>query len=232
MDLSHELNRMSLAKPTRLRVWWLALAACCAFPSLHATQLAFDRPHVELELPIDSQEGRTGFPFRNTSLFEVGFLEVKTECDCIQTSVTPAVVAAGQTGEVALKFRSKLRNGTELVHAKVVVGNDEMHEISVRAKLRSYIEVRPLALHWRNGEKWEAREFIVSSTGLGKLQFTKVAAVKDSKVEVRPGKEPESIRVLVTPPAGDRPFRDIVVVSAVLESTGETKLYDLHVRGE
>ena len=230
--MSRDLYRLSPGKQTRISAWWLAIAACGALPSLHAAQLAFERPQVELELPMDSQEGRAVFLFRNSSLFAVRILEVKTECDCIQTSVTPAIVGAGQTGEITLRFHSKLRNGTDLVRAKVVADNGETYEIAVAAKLHSYIEVSPRALHWMKGEKRDAKEFVVSSTGLAKLKFSKVAAVKDSKVEMLRDSDPASIRIHVTPPAGDRPFQDILVVSAVVEGTNETKVYDLHLRGE
>ena len=119
-----------------------------------------------------------------------------------------------------------------MVRAKVVADNGEIYEISVSAKLRSYIEVTPLALHWMKGEKREAKEFIVSSTGLEKLHFSKVAAVKDSKVEIQRGEDPTVIHVRVTPPAGESPFRDVLVISAVVEGTNETKLYDLQVSAD
>lgn len=207
------------------------IAACCT-SRLGAAQLVFDQPQVEIALPIESQEVRAAFPFRNTSAAAVRILEVKTECDCIQTSVSPHEIEAGKTGEVIISFRSKRRNGTDTIRAKVVADNGEIHEISVTAKLRSYIEVSPLALQWKKDEERTAKEFIVSSTGLGKLHFSKVAAVKDSKAEMLPDADPSSIRVLVTPPAGDKPFQGVVLVIAVLEESNETKIYDLHLRGE
>ena len=200
--------------------------------SLGATQLVFDRPQVEVELPTDNQEANLVFPFRNTSTSSIRIIEVRTECDCIQTSLPPHEVEAGKTGEVTIRFRSKLRNGTDTIRAKVITENDEIHEISVRVKLRSYIDVSPLTLHWMKGERRDAKEFIVSSTGLAKLQFSKVSAVKNSKVEIQRGEIPTAIHVHVAPPAGVDPFQDILVVSAVVEGTNETKLYDLHVSAE
>ena len=141
-------------------------------------------------------------------------------------------VEAGKTGEVTLSFRSKLRNGRDIIRAKVVADNGEIYEISVSAKLRSYIEVSPQKLYWMKGEKRDAKEFIVSSTGLGKLNFSKVVAVKNSKVEIQQGEDPATIRVHVTPPAGESPFQDILVVSAVVDETNVTKLYDLHVSAD
>jgi hypothetical protein len=208
---------------------WCGLAICSR---LQAGQLVFDQPQVEIALPVDSQEGRATFPFRNTSPAAVRILEVKTECDCIQASLPTRVIGPGQTGEIVLKFRPKPRNGTELLHAQVIADNGETHDISVNVTSRSYIDVRPLTLQWRKGEKRDTREFIVSSSGLAKLQFSRVTAIKGSKVEIVRGDDPTSIRVSVTAPAPDGPFQDTLVVSAVLADTGETRIYDLHVRGE
>jgi hypothetical protein len=200
--------------------------------SLGATELGFDQPHVEVMLPIDVQEAEVAFPFKNKSATTIKILEIRTECDCIKSSIPTHAIGANETGVLSLNFHSKLRNGTEVVRAKVVADNGETHEISVSAKLRSYIDVKPLSLHWMKGEKRDAKEFIVSSTGLAKLQFTKVAAVNDSKLELLRDSDPATIRVRVIPPAGDRPFHDILVVSAVVEGTNETKIYDLQVRVE
>ena len=204
----------------------------CLPQSSEAAQLVFDQPSVGVELPVDGQEAKAVLRFRNNSESMVRILEVRTECDCIQTSVSPNGIEAGKSGEITLQFRSKLRNGTDMVRAKVVADNGEIYEISVSAKLRSYIEVTPLALHWMKGEKREAKEFIVRSTGLEKLHFSKVAAVKDSKVEIQRGEDPTVIHVRVTPPAGESPFRDVLVISAVVEGTNETKLYDLQVSAD
>ena len=200
--------------------------------SLRATPLIFDRPSIEVELPPDSQEGRAVFPFKNASSSSVRVLEVKTECDCVQASVAPPVVEAGQKSEITLKFQSKLRNGTDLVRATVVADNGETYAISANVKLRSYIEARPLVLHWRKGETRGAKDFLVSSTELARLQFTKVAAVKNSKVEVLRSEDAASIRVRVTPAPTAGPFQDILVVSALVEETGATMIYDLHLKGE
>lgn len=198
---------------------------------LAANELVFDRPRVEVTLPTDSNEAKVAFPFKNTSSSSVRIREIRTDCDCIQASGPTQEIDAGKTGEITLNFRSKLRNGTDRFRAVVSADNGEFQEISVTARLRSYVEVQPLTLRWRKGEKREPREFVVSSTGLGKLRFTKVVA-NDSKVEILSARDPETIRVVVTPPTGDPPFRDTVIVSAVLEGTGETRVYDLHVRGE
>jgi len=217
------------------RLCSLSLAVCCGVltsPLLSAAELVFYHPSVEVHLPIDSQEAKAVFLFTNPSQSAVRVLEVRTECDCIQTSMPAHEVEAGKTGEITIRFRSKLRNGTDVVRAKVVTESNEIHEISVSAKLRSYIEVSPLTLHWMKGEKRDAKVFIVSSTGLGKLNFTKVASVKNSKVEIQRDENPTAIQVHVTPPAGADLFQDILVVSAVVEGTSETKLYNLHVSAE
>lgn len=194
--------------------------------------VVFDKPQIELALPVDVNEGSVSFPFRNTSSNSVKIFNVRTACDCIQSSAPEQEIGAGKIGEIKLNFRSKLRNGADLLRAVVAFNNDEFHEIAVSVKLRSLIEVQPLTLRWMKGEKRDAKEFIISSTGLAKLQFAKVTAVKDSKLAVLRDSDPATIRVRVTPPAGDRPFQDILVVSAELEGTGETKVYDLHVRAE
>lgn len=202
----------------------LLLATCCE------AQLSFQRSTAELKLPVDVQEAAAEFVFTNTGISPVRLLRVETECDCIQTSIPGHAIGANETGVVSLKFRSKLRNGTEVVRARVIADNGEIHEISVNAKLRSNIEVTPQSLHWMKGEKSDAKEFTISSTGLRKLQFSRVSAVNGSKVELRRGEDPSTIRVRVTPPAADSPFRDVLLVSAVLEGTDETRIYDLHLR--
>ncbi len=144
------------------------VAGSCALtfsPSLRATQLVFEQSRIESELPIDNQEAKAVFLFKNTSQSTVRVLEVRTECDCIQTSMPTHGIEAGKTGEITLRFRSKLRNGTDVVRATVVTDSNETHEISVSTKLRSYIEAKPLSLHWLKGGIREAKEFIVSSTG-------------------------------------------------------------------
>jgi hypothetical protein len=211
---------------------WAALIGLMVLPLANGAQVIFDHPQSEIELAIDQQDANAQFKFKNVSGYAVRILEVRTACDCIQTAVTPDVVEAGQSGSVTLRFHSKLRNGTEVVRATVVADNGESHEISVRAKLRSYIEVKPLSLHWMKGERRDAKEFIVSSTRLAKLHFANVAAMKGSKIEIQRGEDPTSIRVHLTPPGGDAPFKDTLVVLAEVEQTNEPKLYNLQVSAD
>jgi len=195
-------------------------------------RLAIAQPHREIELPIDGQESDIVYSCKNVSDNTIEIREIKTECDCTQAFVIPSALEAGQSGEITLRFRAKFRNGTELIRAQVITDRNETYDISASAKLRSYVEVIPRILQWRKGEKHVAKEFIVSSTGLAKLSFFRVSAVKDSKVEIQRSKDPATIRIHVTPPAGEIPFRDILVVSAVVEGSNETKLYDLPVNGD
>ena len=194
--------------------------------------LIFEQANVDITLPIDQSDAEAAFIFKNSANVEVRILEIETDCECVKTAFTPPIVASGQSGQVTLRFRTKLRNGTETVRVKVVADNGEIHEISVSAKLRSYIEVRPQALRWMKGEKRDAKEFTISSTGLGKLNFIKVTAVKATKAEIYRGKDPSSIRIQVTPPTSDGPFQDVLLVSAEIEGTNETRLYDLHLKAD
>lgn len=199
---------------------------------LAAAQLEFAQPHVTIELATDKQAATATFPFTNISPTLVDIRDIQTECDCVQAEAMPTSVGSRQSGRVSVNFRARVRNGTELVRAKVITDAGEIYPISVTANVHSYVDIAPLTLHWRKGELREGREFVVSSTGLGKLRFTHVAAVRDAKVEMFPGEDSSSIRVLVTPPSGDKRFQSVVLVTATLEETGETKVYDLHVRGD
>lgn len=206
---------------------WAGTTAAVGMP-----RLVIAHAHVEIELPIDMQKVDVAFPFKNASGSTVRIREIVAECDCVQTMVEPSEIEPGQTGEIRLQFRAKVRSGTEVIRAEVITDGSETYPISVTAKLSSHIEVTPRTLDWKKGESREPREFVVSATGLGKLRFTHVAAVRDAKVEMFPGEDSTSIRILVTPPSGDKRFQSVVLVTATLEETGETKVYDLHVRGE
>lgn len=199
---------------------------------LMAGPLSFVKPDVTIEPPLDNQTVTVSLPFTNVSAAAAIIREIRTECDCVQTSSMPATVGAGQIGAILLSFRARVRNGAEVVRAEVITGSGEAYAISVTANLRSNIEVTPQTLLWESGQPRETLEFVVSPTGRGKLRFTKVVAVKEARVEMLPGKDPSCIRVLVTPPLGDKRFQDVVLVTATMEETGETKVYDLHVRGE
>jgi hypothetical protein len=199
---------------------------------LHGTDLVFKHPHVEIEPPIDQQEQSVDYEFINTGPSSVAILEVRTECDCIQTLVKPAVVAAGAAGVVTLRFRTRVRNGTEIIRSKVVTDDGEVHEISATAKLRSYVEISPGVLNWKRGEPRTPKEFAVSATGLAKVAFSKVTTVKGSQIEILRKSDDQSILVQVTPPQDDRPFRDILLVSALVGGAGETRVYDLQLSGD
>jgi hypothetical protein len=156
----------------RLRPFVFSAGCCLALLNhLKAGQLTFDRLSIGLELPIDMQEGHAMFAFKNSSLAEARIIDIRTDCDCIQAVANPVDISAGKTGEIAIRFHSGLRNGTDVIRAKVVTADNEIYELSVTARLRSYIDVSPLSLHWRKGEARGAKEFLVSSTGLGKTPF-------------------------------------------------------------
>lgn len=169
------------------RLMWFVIAALggtWSIAPVAASQLVFSQPHIALELPLDTPQVSVAFTFKNAAESLVRILEIRTECNCVQTSMVPLAVEAGRTSEIVLRFRARLRNGTDAIRAEVITDRNENYPISVTAKLRSYIEVTPRTLHWRKGEPREPREFIVSPTGLGKLRFTHVGAVKDIKAEM------------------------------------------------
>lgn len=197
-----------------------------------AEQLVFSQPGTTVELAADEQTATVVFPFANRSARPVVIREIRTECDCVRASVSPSAIDAGQSGAVSLRFHARIRNGTEVIRAEVVADDGVRYPLSVSAKLHSYIEVTPRMLQWPRNEPRKARELVVRSTGLGKLRFTQAATIGGAGADLLKGADAGSVRVLVSPPQGDKPFQGRVVVAAVLDETNETRLYEIPMRGE
>lgn len=200
-------------------------------PECHGT-LRFELPILELSLPVDVHQASASFPFINAGESPIRILRIDTECDCSYAFASPDRLAFGQSGEVVLQFRARKRHGTETIRATVVTDGGGSHDISVITKLKSYIEADPESLVWKKDEAREPKEFTIRSTGLGKLRFTKATATSGAQADLISDGTHQMIRVQVTPPAGKKPFRGGVLLIAAVEETGETKMYDLHVRGE
>lgn len=194
-------------------------------------QLSFRQPSVDLKLPIDSQEGVAEFPFVNVGGTVVRVLRIDTECECIQASPTAGSIEGGGTGKITLRFRTRKRNGIENIRANIVTDIGS-YPIVAAASVSSYIEITPNVLRWGSAETRDAKECIVTASGLGHFIITKVTALNGTRVEVFPLDDLPSHRLRVKVPVEDAVFSDTILISAVLAGTGETKLYDLQVRAE
>lgn len=130
-----------------------SLSLGCLFLMLHikATSnrgLLFTKNHIDLGELNYGQDVTANFPFKNTASKPIKITKLHGTCRCTDISADKMVVLPGETGTIAVTFRSANRRGPE--NHKVAVLTDvpkqELIELTLSAVVDPRIELIPRAL--------------------------------------------------------------------------------------
>jgi len=177
---SFNCNKLKLTI-TLITVGFVILALSCIFCLLAQDNyqgLYFPKYNIDLgELDYD-METKTSFPFKNKTSKLINIRTIKADCRCTDASASKKAISPGESGQIAVTFRSSNQAGPE--NHKIVVftdaPNQEINRLSISALVDPKIETVPRSISFgrvEGSQDVKSREVAVLS------RFRGLASVVD-----------------------------------------------------
>lgn len=222
--------------------------------------LEWEKTKAEATTTFGDTKTTLEFPFKNAGSTPVRISSVNPLCDCVtakavpadpKKSGDPASFAPGEAGKIVAVFDIGVRQGAQEKKIQVVTGGvgEPASELLVSVKIPEVIQLRPTFVHWKDGEKIEAREVAVeiaqgfplksarvtSSSGLIRAELKGDHVQNNAVIAPAPDGGPGKYQIVITPKTEGVPPQALANlhadVNVQLEDTaGHKKNYQIHVR--
>lgn len=151
MTVSH--RRKSILYVSVAIILPISLSLGCLFLMLYIRGgshkgLIFSTYHIDLGELNYGEDVTANFPFKNTACNPIKITKLHGDCRCTDISADKMLVLPGETGTIAVTFRSANRRGSES-HRIAVLTNapeEELIKLTVSAVVDPHIELIPRAL--------------------------------------------------------------------------------------
>jgi hypothetical protein len=220
-------------------------------------ELEWDCKVAEAQPKFDDAKAIGDFPFRNSMGHSVKIVSVDPACDCVKAKVerppatpvhagkviTSNTFAPGEHGKIVAVFDIGARQG--LHEKKIEVLTDDPKEpkveLTLKVNIPEVVQLRPTFVHWKDGEKFEARTVSVKIAPEFPLKDVKVTSSSALiRAELKPssvaeGSTTKEYEVLITPKTERVPAQALAnlhaEVNVQIEDTADhSKNYPIHVR--
>lgn len=130
----------------------ISLSLICLFLMFHIggndEGLVFTKHHIDLGELNYNEEVTAKFPFKNTTSNTIKITKLQGDCRCTNISADKKVVLPGETGTIAVAFRSAHRRGPETHRIAVLTDapEQEIIKLTLSAVIDPRIELIPRAL--------------------------------------------------------------------------------------
>lgn len=176
---------------------------------LPAMALTWETASLDVSVEAGSGDVVIEFPFKNDESAPVTIRELKASCGCTTPTVETRHVAAGATGVVKATFATGDRVGPQSAH--VTVTTDEAGSAPVNLQLR--VDIKPLVsltprlVHWTAADGPVGRTIELKRLSKSAVRVGEPKTAGDQvTVELKPGKEPDTWSLTLTPKSVEAPF--------------------------
>ena len=155
------------------------------------------------------------FPFKNEGTSSVTITELAASCGCTAPTVENRVVPAGGRGVIKAVFATGDRTGPQAVY--IIVTTDEPGatpaDLRLRVDIKPLVSVTPRLVQWTKTDGLVSRTVEIKRLGKAVVQIGEPKPTSDTvSVELKPGAEPDTWRLTLTPKSVDAPFTTKVVI--------------------
>jgi hypothetical protein len=191
---------------------------------LPAHALTWEKAALDVSVEAGSGDLVVEFPFTNEKKEPVTVRELKASCGCTEPTVDSRVVAAGSKGAIKLTYTTGDRVGPQSVH--VTVTTDEAgampSTLNLRVNIQPAVSLTPRLVHWTKADGPVARTIEIKRLSKAAVQISEVKPASDTLlVELKPGTEPDTWLLKLTPKSVDTPSTTKVEISITV---GERKM--------
>lgn len=176
--------------------------------------ILFEQSTINVPAPADAQEIRAAYKFTNTGDSPITILETRTECGCTSALLDKRHYGPKESGSITVVFDPGGRTGLQTKNIKVITDEDDhpIHELYLVTNLKSYVQIEPRLLVWKDGEKRDVKKITItagpdqsisiekaeSMHGFTKIGFSELAPAKRFSIFVVPLDDKQSFSDSVT----------------------------------
>ena len=203
---------MQLIRKAGLLVWVAAFTT-------HLSALTWERVSQEFTLEAGAGDLIAEFPFKNERAKAVTITETKASCGCTTPTVDSRVIPAGGKGVIKVTYAPGDRVGPQ--SSLVTITTDEAGVAP--ATLQMHIQIEPAIVLTPRLVLWTKADELVGRTISIKRMSKAPVRVLEPKlngdaltVDLKPGAEPDSWLLTLTPKAVETPFTTKVEIPVVV----------------
>lgn len=190
---------------------------------LPAGALTWERSALDLSMEVGAGDLVGEFPFKNERAEPVTIRELKASCGCTEPTVESRLIPAGGTGVIKVAYAAGSRVGPQT--ARVTVTTDEAGvepvTLQLRVNIQPVVSLAPRLVLWTRTDGPIGRTIEIKRLSKAVVRVVEAKPVADTlKVELKPGAEPDTWSLTLTPKSVDSPFTTKVEIAiAVGERT-------------
>jgi len=189
---------------------------------------------LEVNLPRDQQDVEVTFKFENSGDESICIIDLQSTCPCVVISAPKRRFMPGDSGTIAIRFRSHLRVGQDSVTVLVVTdeeGVGKTYSLQARARISSFVRIDPDVLIWDPRTTHHERRVVVFPAADARILLDSVSSRHGRlAINCTSDRWSESIVLLVAPPQTDQEWEDEIVLNIHVIGIG-VRQYRVPARG-
>lgn len=182
---------------------------------LPAGALTWEKSSLDVAVEAGAGDVVAEFPFKNEGTSAVTITELAASCGCTTPTVETRTVPAGGRGVIKAVFATGDRTGPQAAHITVTTDEPESKpaDLRLRVDIKPLVSVTPRLVQWTKADGLVSRTVEIKRLGKAVLQIGEPKPTSDTvSVELKPGAEPDTWRLTLTPKSVDAPFTTKVVI--------------------
>jgi hypothetical protein len=202
----------------------IAISWIWVVTALTAKALTWEKAALDLSVEAGSGDLVAEFPFKNEGSAPVTIRELAASCGCTTPTVETKLVPVGGKGVIKLNYVVGDRVGPQSVH--VTVTTDEAgatpSTLNLRVNIQPAVSLTPRLVHWTKADGPMARTIEIKRLSKAAVQVSGGKPANDMVlVELKPGTEPDTWLLKLTPKSVEAPFTTKVEIPITV---GERKM--------
>jgi len=177
--------------------------------ALSAHALTWEKAALDLSVEAGARDLVAEFPFKNEGVSPVAISELTASCGCTTPTVETRLVPAGGKGVVKVTYAVGDRVGPQSAHVTVTTdeAGAEPASLQLRVNIQPAISVTPRLVLWAKPDGLVSRTIEIKRLSKTAVRLGEPKAAGDTlNVELKPGAEPDTWRLTLTPKSVDAPF--------------------------
>jgi hypothetical protein len=158
---------------------------------------------------VVSHEARLGedsvvlsFPFSNPTSKPITITAIETSCGCTVASLDQKTYAPGEKGKLDVTFDAKGMAGVQQKTLYVTTdASRDSTTLTLRVTLPTWLEIAPRLLWWKEGDKPDAKEAVITVNDQAKIKVTSTSSDNPSvQASLQPDAgNPSRYRLVIKP---------------------------------
>jgi hypothetical protein len=117
------------------------------------------------------------FAFSNPTTKPITITAIETSCGCTAASLEKKTYAPGEKGKLDVTFDAKGASGLQQKTLYVTTdASPDSTTLTLRVTIPMWLEIAPRLLWWKNGDKTDAKEAVITVNEKAKIQLTSVTS--------------------------------------------------------